>query len=211
MLDALRSTAKTWLSRWVDDPPLPGSLTLTGLDAEISDLESRHTTHRRALERLEDEYRDAVETAGRVPGPAVVDDPAAVDARLEVERILEAFVDRHRRFERTTAALRVLRRYWLVAHERASDDGPDVDVDHPSLDTGGNPPLTRDALEDWVDRVLDEGLPPHPPDAIDGPGEPCVTDLADTAVTAARSTGEVPTLYALLEAEDDTDGETIDV
>lgn len=213
MLDAFYSTTKRWVSQWVDDSPLPGSLTLAAVDAEINDLERRKDRHRRALDRLEYEYRDAARNVARLDGPRPKDNPELGDVHHELERVVEVFSERQLSFMRTLNALRALQRYALEARAQADDDGPVVDIDHRWLTHPEQAPRDREALDDWVTQILDEGPPFSFNHGIDWYEDTTVGDLAETVVTAARTTGTVPTLCGLLEGggmEGDESG-TIDV
>lgn len=213
MLDALTSKATTWISRWFDDSPLPGDLTLVALDAEIEALESKKRTCRGEIYHLKSKYRDAARRAADLDGPALTDDPALRDITQELEHVVEAFVEQYRRYARMHQVHNVLQRYWLVGKERAGDDRAGSNAHNPWLDDSVEPPKTRDELSDWVAQALEDGVPPALNGSVDDREDPCASALAETVVTAARTTGEVPTLYSLLEdgTGDGGDHETFDL
>lgn len=213
MLEALRSIAKRWVSGWFDDSPLPGSLTLAAVNAEINDLERKKDSHRRALDRLEDEYRDAARNAARLDGPRPADDPALDDIRHELERVIDVFAERQLWFMRTVNVRNALQEFVLCARARHDEGRPVGDVEHRWLDDPEQAPQNRQELEDWVTQILDEGPPFWFYYGIDWYDDTSVGDLAETVVTVARTTGSVPTLYALLEdgAREPDDSDVIDL
>jgi hypothetical protein len=63
MFERLCSKTKTWLSRRFGDSRLPGDLTEAKLRKRIADLEQQKNQHRKALDRLKNEYQDIAERA----------------------------------------------------------------------------------------------------------------------------------------------------
>jgi hypothetical protein len=211
MLEELRSRARAWLSRRFGDSSLPGDLTEVDLRRKIADLEVRKDEHGTALNRLEDEYREA---AGRA---AVVDEVELPEVRTDLERVIQRYRGRRQAYGKTLSGLQFLQRSSLIAHHGKEPGGDDVDPEDLWTDATRVPSSKSKDLDRILDEIRDGDRGPRHPGVWEtgpchgGRGEhgegPTLgfreDPLVERVVSAARNDDPIPSLVELLDNEGD--------